>query len=144
MSTKRERSNLNFQWLLWWKLNPEDLKIQVDNYQLLKITQSYRGVACMLLLFSVALTTFLVMINSVDTSALLDAAVLLMFAFFIYKGYKWAILGAMLLWTYEKGYQLIQSTTNQSSPIIPIIWWSTYMAAFYAAFKVEQLRSKNQ
>jgi hypothetical protein len=57
---------------------------------------------------------------------------------------------AMIFWTYEKADQLYdiisqdytmgKSTTNI---ILPVIWWTIYMHAFYLAYRVEKNRRRS-
>lgn len=124
-----------------WKISDEDLKKQVENYKNLKITESYRGISALLILGSMILTVILAKLNVIDYDAVYGSIIYLPVAFFIYKGHRWAIIAMMILWTFEKGYQLYASA-GQTSPIVPIIWWSIFMFYFYNALKVEFARRK--
>ena len=42
-SNKIKSNNLN--WILWWKIDKDDLNRQIEYYNSLKITQSYRGIS---------------------------------------------------------------------------------------------------
>lgn len=123
-----------------WKVSEEDLKKQVENYNTLKLTESYRGIAALLVLGSMILTVLLAKFGVIDYSAVYSPIIYLPIAFFIYKGQKWAMITIMILWTLEKGYQLYIS--GGSSPIVTIIWWFLFMVYFYNAFKVELARRK--
>lgn len=125
-----------------WKVSEEDLKKQVENYNTLKITESYRGIAALLVLGSMVLTVLLAKFGVVDYSAVYSSIIYLPIAFFVWKGHRWALIAIMILWTFEKGYQVYESA-GQTSPIIPIIWWSIFMFYFYNAFKVELARRKS-
>lgn len=125
-----------------WKVSDKDLKNQVENYQSLKITESYRGVAALLILASMALTVILVQFGVVESDAVYGAIIYLPIAFFIWKGHRWAMIAMMILWTIEKGYQLYASI-GVTTPIVPIIWWSIFMHYFYNAYKVEAARRKS-
>ncbi len=135
--SKKKKPSLNYNGLFWWKLNDAEVKNQVDNYNLLKITQSYRGISALLLLVSVILTFLFIGLGAMQISAGADAVVALVLAYFVYKGHSWAMISAMVYWSFEKGYQLSQ---NPSSSLGIIIWWTLYMGAFWGAFKVERLR----
>lgn len=124
-----------------WKISDKDLNTQVKNYNTLKITESYRGIAALLILGSMILTVILAKFGVVEYSAVYSAIIYLPIAFFIWKGHRWAIITMMILWTLEKGYQLYTSA-GVTSPIVPIIWWSIFMFYFYNAFKVELARRK--
>lgn len=128
-------------WLLWWKIDESEIKRQVDGYTTLSITESARGQSVLCLLLSAAVTFIFIISGSeiIDNSAYTDIVLFCIFAFFIYRGQRWAIIGAMIFWTIEKVYFLYISTGN---PIVQIIWWAVYMSAFWLAFKTEIARSK--
>lgn len=147
---KKKGGNL-WSWLLWWNLDKNEIQAQADTYNSLKITQSARGISFLLLIFSAVVTVIFILFLNWDSSALFDAIAFLVLGYFIYKGHKWAMLGAMALWTYDKLFILFQqyetaSATGGSTPnpIITLIWWATYMHAFWLAFQVERLRSKTK
>ena len=117
-----------------WKVSEEDFKNQVEGYKNLKITQSYRGIAALLILGSMILTVVLAKFGAISYDAVYSSIIYVPLAYFIYKGHKWALITVMILWTFEKGYQIYQGGI---SPIVPIIWWSIFMFYFYNAFKVE-------
>src|ERR1041385_7282033 len=96
-----------------WKIDPKELQTQVENYNTLKITESYRGIASLLILFSVSITILLSFFNLVDINSVIAALVIyLPIAFFVFKGHKWAIYLILVLWTLEKGFQLYQISLN--------------------------------
>ncbi len=133
----------DFSWLLWWQLDKDELQKQVEEYETLKITQSARGISLLFLLFSVVVTTGFVLFLNWDSSAFLDAFLFLILGFFIYKGHRWAMIGAMLLWTFEKFSMFGEFyLTTVSSILFSLLWWAIYMHAFYLAFKIEGLRAK--
>lgn len=124
-----------------WKISEEEMKTQVENYDHLKITQSYRGISALLILGSMILTVILAKFDVVSYDAVYGAIIYLPLAFFIWKGHKWAMIAMMVLWTFEKGYQ-VYATAGESSPIIAIIWWAIFMGYFVNAFKIELARKK--
>lgn len=123
-----------------WKINDEEMKTQVENYKNLKITQSYRGISALIILGSMFLTVLLAKLSVIPYDAVYSAIIYLPIALFIWKGHKWAMIAMMILWTFEKGYQLYAS--GGTSPIVPIIWWAIFMSYFVNAFKVEIARKK--
>ncbi len=138
-----------FQWILWWQIDGKELKEQVEKYDTMKITQSARGISFILCMVSVAVTTLFVLILNLDPWSFLDAGLLLVLGILICKGYSWAMIAAMVLWTFEKIYSLygqvslISETNSGASYLVPtIIWWTVYMHSFYLAFRVEQARKK--
>jgi len=143
-ASKKKQAN---HWLLWWKIRPEELQKQIAEYHTLKITQSARGISVLALLFTAALTAFFAHLKwaGLDEWSYGDAALLLFLCIFIYRGHKWAILLAMIYWTYAKAFQIYSSLGTTPHPvagqlIVAIIWWSTYMHAFFLAFIVEKKR----
>ena len=119
-------------------LSPEELKNQVDNYSTLTVFRSYRGLSAILLLLSVSITAMWVAYSSYDTSAWIDAFVLLIMAYFVYRGSKWAFIAAMIVWTVEKIYAI---KINPSTFLIQIVWWFFYILVFHRGWQVEKARS---
>lgn len=117
------------------------MKTQVENYNNLKITESYRGISALLILGSMILTVVLAKFEVVSYDAVYGAIVYLPLAFFIWKGHKWAMIAMIALWTFEKGYQ-VYATAGESSPIVAIIWWAIFVGYFVNALKVELARKK--
>lgn len=135
-------------WIFWWILDKDALERQVKEYKNLSVWYASRKIAAIALLFSSLVTILMVTFTNYDSSALIDVALMLILAFFIYRGHRWALVLAMIYWTYAKFYGLYASysitSTSHTSPIIAILWWAIYMHAFYEAFKVEQLRRKEE
>ena len=146
---KKSFLNRCFGWgsLLWWRVNPEELKEQVENYSTLKITQSAKGISFLFLIASGIITLSFVAFFSYGKTGIFDTVLFVIFGFFVYKGQRWAIIGAMVLWTIGKfllAYEaIIGSGSNKGIAfILQIAWWALYMHAFYVALKVETLRCK--
>jgi hypothetical protein len=120
-------------------LDQEDIKKQIDQYDTLKITQSYRGISALLLVFSSVVTIILATFNvlGLNSSAYFDATIFATLAVLVYKGYGWAILAAMIVWTLEKVYQV---AFLQSSPMVGVVWWVLYIQMFYKAWSIERIR----
>jgi hypothetical protein len=133
-------------WLLWWKVEPAEIQQQVSEYYGHRWTKA-RHVAAYCLLFSVAMTTLFINVGWMGSNAYLDAAVMLFLAAFVFRGQRWAIVAAMLLWTVEKGLGIINLVDANPSPggwlvVTQLMWWATFMHAFWMAFRVEQERRK--
>lgn len=130
-----------------WKIDDADLKNQVDNYNSLKIAESYRGIAVLiysvLLVFSLLLSFFGLFS---DTTSIIFAIIFYIpILFFVYKGHRWAIVILIVMWTYEKGYQLYEiGKSGKGGGIILIFWWLFFMPYFWRALKVENERRKSQ
>lgn len=127
------------------KISQETLKKQIEGYDSLGIFHSARKISSLLLLLSATITILLIVFLGVDVTAYLDVAILIILAIFVYNGYKWAIVAAMILWTYEKGYQIFETLYNSGSGtnvIVPIIWWIVFMREFWLAYRVEVERKR--
>lgn len=133
MADNKPGSNI----FLFWIINPDKLKQQVEQYNTLKIYQSARGVSFLWLIFSMIVSMFMISWHLMPVSAMADVALFLFFGFFIYLGYPWAMIGAMILWTVEKIYSVY---TIRNSFVVQLIWWAIYMHYFYLAYRVERQR----
>ena len=120
-----------------WAMTPEELRFQIDNYQTLKITESYRGIAALLLLASMTLTAVVSFFSGTADTTIWGVVAVLPVAYFTYKGHRWAIITLMILWTVDRLYSLSLSPSNG---IWLIIWWAIFMPYFYKALKVENAR----
>lgn len=134
-------------WVLWWQIDPVELERQVSEYDSLPIYRSMRGISVLCLAFSAAVTTASAFygIANIDATAYFDAATMLLLAVFIFFGHRWAMIGAMIVWTAEKIISLSDTVTLMQSSggliVSQIIWWALYMHAFYFAFRIEQRRT---
>jgi hypothetical protein len=132
-------------WFLWWKVDPAEIQQQVGEYHADRWTLA-RHVAAYCLLVSVAITTIFINVGLMDSGAYFDAGIMLFLAACIFLGQRWAMIAAMLFWTFEKVVGFTDFT--QAHPpggafvISQLIWWATYMHAFWVAFRVEQERRK--
>ena len=134
--------NAGVDWLLWWRIDEDQLERQVREYKTLKLWQSMRGISVLLLLLSTALTVLFASINfaGFDASAFVDAGLMLGVALFIYFGHRWAMIAAMMLWTLEKAFGVIDS--GGMGLIMSVVWWAAYMHALFFAFRIEQARRR--
>ena len=124
--------------LFSWKISNEEIKRQVDNYDNLRITESFRGTSVLLILGSIILTIVLAIFNVISYSTLLYGVIMyLPIAYFIWRGHRWAIITAICLWTLDKGYQFF----TVSSGYVPIIiWWVLFASCFYNTLRIENIR----
>jgi len=123
----------NFNWFFWWRQDEKKLKKQIDEYSSLKAIHSYKGIAALFLLFSSFITLVLSFSGTLEKAAIYDALIIGVLSFFVYKGQKWAIVVAMIVWTVEKAYTLVSGDALMS-----IIWWVVIMDPLFGALKVEQ------
>jgi len=128
---------------IWsWGLSKEELKNQIENYNTLSFTKSLRKLSVGLIFFSVTLGMIFIIMGSQEISWI-DTIIWILLAIFIYKGKKWAVVSAMILWTMEKGYQVYGMIEIGSGSVLAVIlWWSAYMNIFYKTWIVEKERNK--
>jgi hypothetical protein len=127
-----------WDWILWWRIDPEELENQVADYQE-GILHTARGWSLLMLAFSDAVTTIFVLVGWTDRTAYVDCAIMLTLGAFIYFGHRWAMLAAMVLWTIEK---IVAVFGSPASIVAAVLWWATYMHAFWLAFHVERARAR--
>lgn len=148
---KKESKNIftDFSWLLWWRIDKDEIQRQVKEYKSLKITQSAKGISSLFLLLSSVVTALLVLFFDWDIYSLIDVFLFLILGFFIYRGHRWAMIIAMFLWTYERIYILIDYETAIEGASLTgfsvfgsLFFWTIYMHAFYMALRVEIERRK--
>ena len=127
-----------------WKIDEDDLKKQIDGYDTLKVTETYRGSAVLLvgglLTLSLVLAYFGIFTSLEDV--LFSLVLYIPLLFFVYKGHKWAIITLLILWTIEKVFTLIYSVQEGYSPIGSIIWFLAVAPIIYKAYVVERERTK--
>jgi hypothetical protein len=134
-----------------WKIDEADLQNQVENYDTLKITESYRGISVLIVIAGLALTLVLSLSGIYgDPAATLSGIIVMIVVylpvlFFTYKGHRWAIVLLMALWTFGKGYELYvigQSGSHSHSSGMVFFWWLLITPYFWKALKVENERRK--
>lgn len=128
-----------------WKIAEADLKNQVENYNTLKISESYRGISVLIISVLLGFSAVLAFLGVyADMATMIWGIVFyLPVIFFVYKGQRWAIVLLMVMWTLERGYQLYEiGQGGNGSGIMPIIWWLIIMPYFWKALKVENEKRK--
>lgn len=144
MGQARAGSSSVFDWLLWWRVHPSVLSYQTLNYGSLSWYKSYRGISAILLLASAALTIILALFR--DLWSLVDVAIFVFLAVQILRGRRWAMIVAMVVWTLEKlglgaeGLLGADPARAAGSVISNLLFWVTYMHAFFVAYRVEKER----
>lgn len=122
-----------------WKLKKEELNIQIEKYDALKWDKSYRKISAILVWISVIITillaTFTSLINGYAVIVVL--LVYLPISIFIYRGQRWALWTAIIIWTLDKFYMFFNG-----GGVIHLIWWAVYMSAFVGALQIENTRAR--
>lgn len=130
-----------WKYVLWWKIDPVELRNQIDHYDSLPWHKTARKVSAALLLFSSVLTAIMAGSGWMNPVSILDGIILGTLGVFVWFGLSWAMLLAMAIWTIEKGYMLVQLPTQAVSSII---FWMLYMSQLYLAYRVEQQRDREE
>jgi hypothetical protein len=151
MANMPNNVNTRHHWLLWWRIEPEELQRQVREYDSLSKIKTTRGSSTLLLILSGIASVIGFYVSSEprpeslsDTAVLFGLAVLsggvcFVLAVFVYQGHRWAMMCSMIYWTLEKAYQIISTPKYAFGSII---WWTVYMQFFYMAYLVEKQRRK--
>lgn len=137
MAEKKVRGNF----LVFWKINPDKLNQQVEQYNSLKIYRSARGISSLWLVFSAVVSALLIIGHKIPVNSVADVALFLIFGIFIYLGHRWAMIGGMIFWTIEKLYAVM---TMPAYFVMQLVWWGLYLHYFYYAYKVEQQKILSQ
>jgi hypothetical protein len=135
--TKEHSQIVSYHWLLWWKIEPDELQRQVREYDSLNMIKSARGLSAVLLTLSAIVTIIFVCVGWTGPWSVLDAVLFIGLGAFIYRGHRWAMICAMVFWTLEKAGGLY---VKPQYALMSIVWWTIYMQAFYLAYRVEKER----
>ncbi len=129
-----------------WAASDEELRFQVDNYNSLPWSETFRGAAAIFLagLLGLSIVLGLFGVVSLDGGTLTEFAIYAGALYFIFRGHRWAIILAMILWTADKAYQLYEvGASGQGNVYVIIVWWLLVMPYLYKALKVENLRRRS-
>lgn len=123
------------------KLSKAELEYQAANYNQLKIGQSYRGVALIVMIIILAVSAVLVTVFNVISldGFLLSLLYYIPLIIFAYFGHRWAIVLLMILWTIEKITGII---IFDSSIWLTILWWIIVFSVLYRSLQVENYRKR--
>lgn len=128
-----------------WKVDEKTLKNQIDNYSKLKIYQSLRGIAALLIEFSVVLTAIILYFTGglptadILTGIIIYVVIFSIIALFVYRGSRVALILAMILFTLDKAFSIAQGPTYV---VAELAWWVIFMRSFWQAYAVERERRK--
>jgi hypothetical protein len=132
-----------WSYVTFWKVDAAEVERQVANYSTLKVIQSARGASLLACLLSVAITLLFLGVFGHSMSTAVAGAVLWSFmGFMMYRGYRWAFVVAMLLWSIEKLVPAGVSVMAGRVPYSQVLWWLGYINLFYFGFKVEMRRAQ--
>ena len=123
--------------------NEEELEIQVESYNNLGITKSNKGQATLFLGVVIVISIALGIFDVTPLSDVLYSLIIYIpLTFFIYKGHRWAMYLGIILWTLEKGYQLLYLSHGKGSVIMIFSLWLWLVTILYSAIQVENERKK--
>lgn len=158
-NSHKNKNGYYLSWFLWWKIDQNELEKQVREYKSLRMYESYRGIATLIIISWLVLTDLFSLIHWVPTNQFMvslfiyqtiELPALLLYSFlalFIYKGKRWAMLTMMFLATIDRGFALFHSislgTVNTIFWIMIVFWWCVFMKYFYGAYNVEKWMNKS-
>ena len=142
-SSKLGRKRNLLDWLLWWRIDQDELDKQVAEYESLRITQSARGQSFLLLILSACATTAFIVSGDLKAVGFSEVIIALVLGYLIYRGHRWASIAAMVFWSIEKWAAIWNRLVGASSGnfVVQLVWWCICMHAFYLAFRVKGLRA---
>jgi len=141
---EKKQSGDIFTNLFKWNMDEKELKNQIENYDALGFLKSARKLATAAMIFSAIITLIFIMVGWIPSEIWIDIILILILAFFVYKGQRWAMIATMIYWTFSKGFQLVSGFSvgdfSAGNIIMPIIWWAIFMGVFWQAYQVERAR----
>jgi len=145
----RRKTPDKWQWVLWWRVDQDELQDQVEKYDKLGWFDAARKLSVLCLLLSACVTAIFGIFNRAVAGEYLFEAILFgVLAAFIYRGHRWAMIAAMVLWTIEKAFALITGLaagpSGAGGMVVQPLWWAIYMHAFYLALRVERARRQQR
>ncbi len=122
-------------------VTPEQMNIQIEQYEILSVWKSYRKSAAMVIFISIAFTLFFVFASATPiTYVLLGMLVIYtVLGINIFNGKKWAIAAAITLLAIDKLAAII---LVGGSGIVGLIWLLALVSLGSKAYKVETERKK--
>ncbi len=135
--TEKHSQKTRYHWLLWWKIEPEELQRQVREYDSLGVIKSARKLSTVLLTLSATATVIFVCLGWTGPLSLVDAVLFVGLGASIFRGHRWAMICAMVFWTLEKAHGLY---VKPQYAVMSVMWWTIYMQAFYMAYRVENAK----
>jgi hypothetical protein len=132
------RTGSRWNWLLWWRIDRTEIELQAARYGELPLGDTFAGLAVYLLLADIFLICLSLVLNGEPAAAFFDPALMLTLALGVYRGQRWAMLAAMLIWTLEK---ISQAIDHPGLIAICLPWWTIGIHALYMALLVERRRA---
>jgi len=157
-------------WLLWWKLDPEELRRQAEGYATLKMTESARGRGFLLAALSGVLNAVagawvaIVAVSIgwpgigvgegnvlIDCILLAEGMAFVLLGCLLYRGAAWAAIGLMGLSTFDRVFGAAVSNGHfyplpgrhiELLVSVHMLIWCVCMYVFYVAFRVERERGR--
>jgi len=127
------------------KLNENELKKQIENYNTLGILSSARKLAAISMIFISFVNLIGIITKIIPAGAWFDVLFCLILSVFVYNGQKWAMLVTMIYWVAAILFSIVNilmHENNTSLVISVIIFGWLFFAIFYQAYQVEKEREK--
>jgi hypothetical protein len=152
----REEWKTLHHWLLWWQVDPGEMRLQLDRYETAHRLATARGFGCLLAVMAAAVAAFLGadayapmnhVLNNFALSAMAASACYLVLGWLMLRGNRAAMAGLMALCTIDKLvsmslWYLYQPDREKVAIYLPlsVLAWCLSLHVFYTAFRVEQCR----
>lgn len=140
---KQRKINLN---AFLWKIDPDELKNQVDNYNTLPVWRSYRKQIVLVMLFLLGIS-FLVIHYAGDqvggltiSDFIYGLIIYLPVLFFVYRGHRWAMVTLIIIWTIEKVFTIVLS--GGSGVVGSLFYWYIVVGFLLKAIQIENAKFK--
>jgi uncharacterized membrane protein len=120
-----------------------EYNLQVSQYHSLAIYKSYRGIAVLFFIFSLVLTMMVSLFSELFSpeDVLFSFIIYAPILYFIYKGYRGAMILMMVLWIIEK---IVGAVLYRGGGISWIIFLIIGIQILWKAIRVENLRKKEK
>ena len=132
---------------VWWEADPIKIAKQVANYGATKWYARLRVQAGFCLFLSAAANLLPYLNHQGAKASVLDAAIMCFLGVFVILGQRWAMIAAMMVWTFDRclGIWMALPTLSKGKEellvvLVQLWFWCLFMGFLYWAFRVEQAR----
>jgi hypothetical protein len=142
-NNKQKKLENYFFGLFKWKINKEELKNQVENYNTLDFFNSSRKIATTLVALGIII---LWVIDVFSFPIWANALLVLILPFFIYRGNEYVMIFVMVFSLVVAGLQIIDSLFLNFGPSVIgySICWAIFIGSLWRAYQVEEYKEKVQ
>ena len=124
-----------------FKVSPEELSYQIQNYDTLSIWKSYRKQAALVVFLSVffTVTFFLLPGTQISLFVIIALLVYVVLGIFVFQGKKWAIIATSVLYVVDK---ILAIFILGFFGIVGVLWLLAFLSFGYKAYRVEKEKNK--